>query len=345
MEILKLCIHKIDIEASSIEIIKSEEYGIDFTTYLEGLIEIATTGGSARSYNFEGDTEVHNEIKKIPIANDENFQITTRAIAERLLKKEAEAQVKIAKLKKEIQKGILVQVLIEVDGVKRFLICKVDHSDFLREKDLTIQKGLPVKKKVFKSFVCTLKDDSVDNIWVHDSTPSFAKYWWKEFLELDQIYTDEDNTESAYKSIMKALNSKLRAKHPRDYMTIWNSTVRYFRAKEKFDMNDYIENAIGDFVPVDSTLAIDKLKEVIQELPNNPKKPFDEQFIIKKSKIRTNFLKKIPLTDTIELHLKQDIDNIDRTIQYHQDDDGTKYVKIRSTSGYNFFKKRDNPNG
>ncbi|MBS3915553.1 MAG: nucleoid-associated protein [Bacteroidetes bacterium] len=344
MDITAIKIFKVDIHQQAVEPIEQSVYGIDFDNYLKGLVNLITTGSSGRNFRFDSDTtEIRGQISKI--FDGHEFSSIATTTVNRLLKKEQEAQAKMAKLGVEIQKGIVVQALVTENDISKFVICKADHSDFLDEINFTISRRLPLKKRVFKAFVCSLNsDNTVTNVLVYDTNPNLSQYWWKEFLELTKVYSDEDNTENAFGAIDKGIFTKIKKKYPQDYMHLRNSTVRYFRANDNFDMQNYLDTAIGNYTPFDNKLDVEEIKSQIKELPTKPRAPFDVQFTIVKSKIRAKFLNTIPLTSQIDLHLKEDIPNIETIITAEKDADGTRYVKIKSDQGYQYFSNGQNGN-
>lgn len=341
MEIIKIQIFKIDIEEKEVINIDSRTYGEELNNYLLELFETIISGSSGRQFKFERKTtEVRSQITKIN--NGENFNESAKVIADRLLVVEFEAQQKMDKLKITIQKGIVVQAQIIQDEQKKFIICKADHNEFLNEVDYTLSKGLPVKKKAFKAFVCDLNDDDSDSdILVYDTNPSDTKYWWKELLELEMIITDEDNTENAFGAIDKVIINNIKENFPQDYTHLRNSVVRYFRANERFEIQHFLDNAIGDYVPIKSGLNVAEIKSKIRELPTKRRAPFDNQFNIIREKVKAKFLNKIKLTAEIDLNIKGDF--ADNTI-VAEIKDGEKYVSIRSDEGFKYFKTIENQN-
>nr|WP_315172063.1 hypothetical protein [uncultured Flavobacterium sp.] len=342
MEINKIQIFKIDIDNEEATNIDSKTYGEELDNYLLELFETIISGSSGRQFNFERKTtEVRSQITKIN--NDDNdFNDSSKVISERLLKVEIEAQKKMDKLKITIQKGVFVQALISDDGKNKFIICKADHNEFLNEVNYTLTRGLPTKKKAFKAFVCDLNnDDSDSGILVYDTNPSDTKYWWKELLELEMIITDEDNTENAFGAIDKVITNNIKEKYPQDYTHIRNSVVRYFRATERFEMQHFLDNAIGDYLPENSALNIEDIKSKIKELPAKKRAPFDNQFNIIKEKVKAKFLNKIKLTPEIDLNIKGDY--ADNTI-VAEIKDGEKYISIKSEEGYKYFKSNESQN-
>jgi len=45
-----------------------------------------------------------------------------------------------------------------------------------------------------------------------------AKYWWHDFLELNELQSDEINTKRAFKAVESTLSRNLKKMH---HMTIW----------------------------------------------------------------------------------------------------------------------------
>ncbi|MBK9419443.1 MAG: nucleoid-associated protein [Flavobacteriales bacterium] len=195
---------------------------------------------------------------------------------------------------------------------------------------------------MFKAFSCCFTDaEEIIDVKVFDTNPTLSKYWWEQFLELEKVHSDEDNTENAFEAIDKTVMSQLKRAHPQDYTHLRNSCVRYFRSKATFEMQNFLDEAIGDYEPYDPKLKIEDVKKQVRELPTrNARKPFDEQFTIVKDRVKARFLTTIKLTEQIDLKLKEDVPDIDHVITAYQDSDGTKYVRIRSEVGYQYFNDR-----
>jgi len=342
MVINELQILKIDTQQEEVEVIDSTVYGDELVDYLTELFTIVISGSSGRRFLFDRDTtEVRAQITRIN--NSEDFSDIAKVIANRLLDVEISAQKNMSKLGVTIQKGIIVQAKINDNGHDRFVICKADHNEFLNEIDYQLSRGLPVKKKAFKAFVCNLyPNNDIDKILVYDTNKTDTKYWWKELLELTKVHTDEDNTERAFTAIDKAIFTKIKKDHPQDYTYLRNSTVRYFRSNDRFEMQDFLDNSIGDYTPYDSTLDIEDLKSKIKELPSKKRAPFDNQFNIIRTKVKANFISKVRLTSEIDLHIKEDFP--ENTIVAELGKDGEKYVKVKSEVGYKYFKKLEDEN-
>lgn len=336
MEISEIKIFKMDIAGAIIESIEPTEYEDDFKIYLIELLSIITAG-SGRNFRFDRNTtEVRAQISRL--SNNEDFGVIATEITNRLLVCEQTIQTRMEKMEVKIHKGIVVQALISDNNTTKFIICKADHNEFIDEDNFKLKRGYPKKQKIFKAFVCSLlPDNAVENVLVYDTNSKMSVYWYKDFLELTKVYTDEDNTHNAFDTIDKGIIGKLKKEFPQDYMHLSNSNVHYFRATEEFDIEDYISNAIGDYVPFDNKLNIVDLKNKIRELPTTSKMPFDSKFSIVKSAVTKRFIKDIPLTEQIELHFKTDVPNLQTIVTAEEGDDGTKYVKIKSDRGYQYF--------
>lgn len=341
MEITKIQIFKIDIDEEDVTNIDSRTYGEELDNYLLELFETIISGSSGRQFKFERKTtEVRGQITNIN--NGDDFNQSSKVISERLLKVEIDAQKKIDKLKITIQKGIFVLAQISEEEKNKFIICKADHNEFLNDIDFTLSKGLPTKKKAFKAFVCDLNDDDSDSgILVYDTNPSDTKYWWKELLELEMIITDEDNTENAFGAIDSLIKNNLKEKYPQDYSHIRNSVVRYFRSTERFEMRHFLDNAIGNYLPINSGLNIEQIKEKIKELPTKKKTAFDNQFNIVKEKLTAKIINKIKLTPEIDLNIKGDYAE---GVILAEIRDGEKYISIKSDEGYKYFNPIESQN-
>ena len=83
------------------------------------------------------------------------------------------------------------------------MICKSDDIEILSEDTFRKVKGLPLKKRIFKAFLYTRITTSNDVIIkVLDSNNAMAKYWWRDFLELTELYDNESNTKRAFDAVV-----------------------------------------------------------------------------------------------------------------------------------------------
>ncbi len=344
MEIIFNKLYKIDISGQQ-PIERPEYQNIEnFKKYIHGMLEQIGTKSPDRFYKFKSEyTEVRTLLDKILI--EDEYSNGSMAIACRLLDKEKEAQTDLnrKKLGKEILKGMLIVSLVKMtDKAKKLIILKVDYDEFLSEMTGDIVTGLSIRKKVYKAFICELNNSKeILNTSVYDTNSPVSTYWWKKFLELEVMITDEENTKNAFHAIETEVLNPLKKKHKQDYLYLWNATVACFRSEGEFNLSHYRDELIGNYAPYDETLKISDLQVKIDKLPSKHK--FDQRFNKVPSEIQKRFKNVLQLTNEIKLTLLHDIPNIKKTFKSHEDADG-KYLMIRSEEGYNYAKKVEQGN-
>lgn len=338
MDIILNKLYKIDVANN--EATERPEYQEkeNFKIYIQNLLAYISEKNPEREYKFKsGATEVKTLSNKI-MTN--GCPISSQAIANRLLDKEKDAQADLNRknLNKDIQKGMLIIAFVKMtDYACKFIISKVDYDEFISELTGDIVSGISTRRKVYKALVCEVNtDNSIISTLVFDTNTPGSVYWWKNFLELDVVTNDEENTQRAFDAIEKNILNPLKRKHKPDYFHIWNSTILYFRSSEEFSIEGYLAH-IGEYTPYDDTLNMDKFRENVRKLPDNVKNQFDRRFTIAKNKIKKRLKNVIKLTDQIDLQIKQDIPNLENTIIATLGEDGVKYVKIKSSVGYDYF--------
>jgi hypothetical protein len=345
MELLFNFLYKINIADQNVS---REDFGEvnndNINLYIMNLLNNIAENDGDREYEFERTALTMKTLIQKIIDNRE-VEDTGENIAERLLTIETNAQEQIRHLGREIQKGILIISYIQMtEDEKKIIISKVDYTEFIEEVSGSIKNGLPTKKKIFKSFVANISTENGQNVInklvTYDSNSSKATYWWKTFLELKEIRNDEVNSKNAYNAIKTKVLLPICKKHKSDYLCLWNATVAYFRTDGNFNINHYKDEIIGNYHPHDPELNIDKLKTKISELPQ--KNNFDCTFAKKPEVIKDKFKNNIKLTNELDLVIKYDIQDLERTIQAHLDDENNKYIMIRSDTGYDYAKRNEN---
>jgi hypothetical protein len=336
MKILEISLHQIDHVNSVIQPLSIPKDNDDLITYLKELIiKISETDGK-RQFIFESDTT---EVKKLidNIIEGSDFKSATAKIADRLMRKEQNAQSDIEHLKHEIQKGILIQAKLEINASYKVIIAKADHTEYLDDQNLRNRKGLPVKRKLYKALMMDFdRKGSIENIYVYDTNLNIARYWWSDFLELQELNTDEHNTTMAFDYIAQRLLGKLKNEFPADHNIIRNRVLGYFRSNRDFEIKHFVKHVVGNYEPVNESLDVEKLKEKIYSLPE--KKGFDAQFSIKSEVIKARKLRSIvELNDKMDLHIKEYMPNIQRIIEPIIIK-GEKYIRIKTEAGYEAFK-------
>ncbi|EIJ40886.1 hypothetical protein JoomaDRAFT_3963 [Galbibacter orientalis DSM 19592] len=294
--------------------------------YTDKLFKEITESPRKRQYIFSSSkSEVRNVLDDIVTDNDRKKSINLAA--QRLLNKEKDAQQQLdnKKLKVDILKGSLFQAYVEIDGKENIIICKADHNEFLDENSLTIRSGLPWDKKIFKAALIHLKDGIVaDEVDVLDA--NLSKYWWREFLELEAKHTDAFNTEKSMDFFDTRVFSGIKKKHPADYRILRNSFVGYYRRKDIFEIEDFIETLFSNYEPEDENLKIDPLVAKIRSLPSSL--GFDRSFDISKKHIKKRMSTRVKVSDAIDLYLKTDVPHFRKTLRSGKTSSGQMYLQI-----------------
>ncbi|MDO5343147.1 MAG: nucleoid-associated protein, partial [Bacteroidia bacterium] len=185
--------------------------------YIVELIQECGNNEGDREYKFDETLNTTQEHVNCIIQNQDR-DAKCESLANKLLKVEKDAKENIAHLNTAIPKGVLVIAYAKMtDSEYKFIIIKADYTEFLEEISGERKSGLPTKKKIFKSFIMNVSiyDNGyeIGKMVTFDSNSTKAKYWWKTFLELEEIRDDEKNTMSAYDSIKSNILDPLKKNH------------------------------------------------------------------------------------------------------------------------------------
>jgi hypothetical protein len=341
MDILYKSLHQINHYTDSIDEINVAGTSADLLMYVENLLKDIVEKQNKRKFKFESSTtEVRSTIDRY-LQND--YANASLINANRLLRIEKQAQENISQLQVEIQKGSLFQAYIQNKESKIIIISKADHSNYLDEMDFALHAGLPWKKRVYKAVIIELdSNDAINNIYVYDTnTSNMSVYWWRDFLELSEVYTDGHNTQQALDLLDRKIFNQMKKDYPADHTYLRNSSINYFRTKSNFAIDDYISDIFENYTPTHSQFPREKYIEKINKLPETW--GFDHRFTIAKEEINKRKVteNKIVLTENIELVLIDSIEDLKSTIKSGKDIDGRKHIKIYSESGYEAFKDNE----
>ena len=123
--------------------------------YVMDIIGLITDNAGERRYRFKDD-ELTMKTWIGDIVNNNNRDDHAMDIANRLLQKEDDAQQRYHTIT-EIQKGILLIAYCKMtDTEYKMVICKADYTEFIEETTGEKKNGLPMKKKIFKSFAANI---------------------------------------------------------------------------------------------------------------------------------------------------------------------------------------------
>lgn len=342
MRIITQAIRVIDYEEGQVF---AREIMPEFGEYIRQLVSYIQTNTSVREYRTQSDnTEVIQavvDIVKHP-SDEETVGQDIDRIADRLLQKESEAQEQVGRMGVSVQKGSLILALVEKDGNTRFLLAKVEHTDFFDDTDYSIKTGFSKdEKKIWKT--CLFEVDDVDATHflakVYSNIP--AKYWWQEFLELQELQSDEVNTKKAFQAVETALSRKLKKAAPYDYTVIRNAVYAYFNSVEQFDFSEMIDRTLENYNPNDMTP--EKKEDLLQEFRELPEKSnFDSQFHSIPAIIKPKMRKTYDVYHNIQVKVLGEVEDLNDVIQSYEEEDGNRYLKIRVNNDATFraFERR-----
>jgi len=313
--------------------------GEDLDTYITDLIGIILEKNDDREYEPANEDagfiiDICNILK---LNNARKVEQNAQLISNKLLKIEKETQEKYKQIT-DIQKGTLIQSLIQIDHKILYLISKIEHSAFIDESDFKKHIGLPYEKRILKTCLIEFsKDLEITKIYVFDTNSITSNYWWNSFLELKMLTSDESNTRKAFESIENCLSRQLKTDFPKENILFRNNLIGYFKTNSQFRLSTLITSIIGDYQTDSKGLDIDKLKTLITKLPEKNK--FDRSFNIIASSIRAK-TKVIRVNEGIELNLKDYVTDLKSLIKSYEEENGDKYLLIKTDDDkvYEIFK-------
>lgn len=336
-------IHIIDYEHNRII---SREIPSAFDAYVNELIEHINTNGAVRNYKTRSKyTEVISGVLTILQHKDDLEVVQNRAtsIANRLLMKEVEAQEHISRLNIRVQKGSLIQALLYDEQSKKhiYLLAKVEHSTFVDDLDFSFKTGFSKDKKtIWKSCLIELLSEDAEEYYAKVYSNTAAKFWSDAFLEFNEMIDDENNTLISFKAIESVLNNNLRGEATKDHTVIRNGFISYYKGHDYIDFPKMVDSVLGQYEPIDvDDTKIANIREKILKSPE--KKHFDQQFNSVPKVISARIRKTYDVYSGIQLKITDAIANLDDTISAYRDDDGTRYLKIKTDNDdtYRRFRK------
>lgn len=334
LTITSINIHKIDIQNNQVSKPYNELTNREIKSYVEEIIFEVIKSNRTQSYKFD---EKYSKLPEvIKSLSTESFDSSSTDLAAKLLSCEVAAQERYKSIT-EIRKGSLLSVHFEAISREFLLLVKIDHASFFDETEYTKKTGLPEKQRAQKSALFELISGELNpTVIVSDSSQKITDYWYRDFLSLIPLSSNEKNTEDAFKAVETLLTRKLSKRSPSDYWTLRNATVSYFATRSECIFPEMINELFSGFEPDDKTINIQEIISEALELPG--KKGFDSHFSIIKNVIKARVKKQIRLAENLELQIKGEIPDYDRVFSTGEDGSG-KYLKIYSEHGYQEFKR------
>lgn len=266
MRIITQAIRVIDYENDQI---LAREIMPEFGNYIQQLVSYIQTNVSVREYRTQSaNTEVIRAIVDI-VKHRSIEEVASRnvdLIAGRLLRKESEVQEQIGPMGARVQKGSLILALIEKEGNTIFLLAKVEHTDFFDDIDYSIKTGFSKdEKKIWKTCLFEMDDISALQFQAKVYSNTAAKYWWHDFLELQELQSDEVNTKRAFQAVERVLSKSLKKTAPFDHTAIQNAMYTYFNSVDQFDFEEMLERTLKNYKPNDMTPDKQEMYELLPD--------------------------------------------------------------------------------
>jgi hypothetical protein len=333
MEIISKSIFKLLHNENSYEELQVIDIDVDFNDYLKELLIEIINDSRSKNYNFpKHDTGIKSIINKLVKKKyDEAFESSVQ----RLLQKETVIRYSMAHLI-EVHEGVLIQAYVKLGDEYIYIITKADEFEYINKETKKKNVGFPKEKKVFKSFCGYLDtENKLLHAKVSDSNSVISAYWWREFLELELFYTNEENSKNFIDLFEKKVLNKIKKESKPDHTYLKNSAIHYLRTNKEMVLKDFANKIFDNYVPVDTTFKPQKYKDILLEIPEKNK--LDSRFEIDQKSITIRkSSERIKLDDALILEINNyfDIKGLVDPIKI----DGEKYLQIRTDNGYDSFK-------
>lgn len=350
MTIIRKSVRIIDYEAQRVIPRETPE---SFDAYVAELIHHISGNPSVREYKTHANTtEVISCILAL-CANpdDEDFVCEKMdAVANRLLLKEIEAQGRIRSTNTTVQRGSLVQALLFNEDAQRYeyLLAKVENKEWVDDSDFSSRMGFARDMKtMWKSCLFDLPDLTARQLHARIYSDTKAQYWSNGFLELDEMNSDESNTQRAFQAIDATLGHGFRGMIRPDHTIIRYHFISYLKNNEHIDYPEMVNSILEHYQPVDTDLSPEevqalsaKIQTIRSKLLEQPeKRNFDNQFNAVNSAINARIRSTYPINNGIDLKVTRSIDDLSATIQ-SVEENGIRYIKIRTNNEETYLRFR-----
>lgn len=324
VDIIFTLVHKIDREKEHAEI--EERSNGDLKDYIAGLMMDILEN---KNYKYYKKRETTSEV--LDIVNDcvENECLNSKKrdhIANRYLYNEKMGQERIDRMNGEVKKGFLIQALLYKNEKYYYFISKVEINPFLETEDMIKRKGMPYGDKTLKTCLFLFDyNKEIENIYISDKQN--AKYWYYDFLELDECTSDEKATKDLYVLIERKIKDNTR-KSKQDYYALSNALATYFQSPRRFNYDEMEKVVFKDYKPDNPEVVdIKKISTQIQEKIKIGK--YDTEFMIVPKIIQKNLKKNIKVNTFVNLQLDGGDENYKTIITAFKEKD-KKYLKIET---------------
>ena len=216
----------------------------------------------------------------------------------------------------------------------------MEHSTFVDDVDFSFKTGFSKDKKtIWKSCLIELANADADEYYAKIYSNTAAKFWSDDFLEFDEMISDETNTLKSFRAIEAVLNISLRGLVTKDHTVIRNHFIAYYKTREHIDFSEMVDSILEHYDPVDiEAEKVQDIREKIMQLPE--KKGFDRQFNAAPKVINARIRKIYEINNGIQLRITDAVEDLQNTIVAYRDNDGTRYIRIKTNNEDTFRRFR-----
>ena len=334
MQIIYRSLHNLDMNRDAP--IK-KEIPEDFDPYMDAYMEFATSeNNSLREYSladsdravFRCISDIFTDVKKHGGVDYDSNTLDAQAnlIAQKLLDIEKNVQDRIKHMT-NVQKGSIVQALLFDDDERyKYVIAKVEHSEWIEGETLKKNFGFPGEnKRVWKSAVIDL--DMVDDSVIFSSIKAYintkAIYWTSDFLEVQEKRTDAANTKAVLHTIDRVLKS-IKEESLQDYYTLRNALVHELQSDQIINYHELISELLDNYQPASDAVNIQAIRKKLFD-----KDGFDTQFQTAPESIKESGKIKITVSSSIDVLVKKGLPDWREEFLVQEMKDGSTYLMIR----------------
>jgi hypothetical protein len=332
----------IDLDDKDIETVSITD---DLNGFILSLVDRINESNKLQYYkSIDENKHVIKLIKEIILSihtktNEDMITEKMNSISKRLLEVELATQEKIERLNVKMRKGCLLQtVYFNTENEEYlYLLTKTDFKKVMVEETFSIKNAFETEKKeLWRSCLVhlSLENGKVQVGDIKIFLDSTATHWHENFLELEPILKNEQNTKLLFVKVDEVINNIVSPNSKHEYFVLRNNLIGYMRRNTLIDYSDLMDkvfiNYEGEYLQSE---VKDNLLRQLEGLPE--KKGFSRQFTCEKSAIKARLIKKTyELSDGIDLVIKDRIKNLDNSNDIYSTNDGlgNKYIVIKTNN-------------
>ena len=324
----------------------NKEIPEDFNSYMESYIKFATgENPSSREYTvIDTNRTVMNCIIQIfslvqqgyarpnfendEQAQEDEVQVFFDSIAKKLLDTEKTVQERMSHLT-SVQKGSIVQAMIEDDDGYKYVIAKVEHSEWIDGETFQKNFGFPGEnKKVWKSAVLSLDENDVTIIFksIKAYVNNQAVYWTNDFLEVKEANSNTSNTRAVL-NVVESVLKPVKSSSPQDYYNLRNSAIRELQTDQLINYPEMVGRLLDNYDPANAGINTTELKNNL--ISKSSSIGFDTQFHADPNVVKKNKKVLVKVSPSIDVVVKESLPNWESNFRIHRKTDGSNYLMVR----------------